>query len=565
MKKQQPNIPNRQTKASSVIHDLSMLSTIFSPDPENEFDNIISSIEPFDIPAEFIGCNAIVNNSSDKCFRNPFLPDDIIFFQQRFANPLFHTPRRYEEKKHLLSQILKTWKKNQSANGNPLEPFLYAMKLTDGMIGSASTSADPDPGQLEAFAKALLPYWDTTSAEDTATICHILVNWDWYQPLHVVIKMYELKSNYTNEEIDDILRNRRLYTPDYASVAFESLCAHPYPLNVEALLSFITRSRQIAIITSSEIQVTNRMRDLFHKMYDVINTELQDLIKSLYIEKYSSYTDSKSRVFLDSLLDIKGPIDSMRNHFTQYKNSTGAKKQQHFDYIVKNWNISDANHRRLCQQISDEKLLDFVKRKIQGLSSPAYGWVLYYLAQNHYVKALKFVETEFQQTTLKDRQWIACACASNCMCNNPPLLDIAEQFFIYGRGYSYKNQLHQLIRDTKKTKQFREAVLMLYHEITDKPEKWNVFIQSCIEFYCNEYVTATYPLEIDHLLKKAIAYAASENVMMIFNVLNMIENIMTRSNRDRYRDMLHEIYYEKSFSDMAHKRARKQLNKCYLE
>lgn len=558
-------------KTKDSTNDLSKLSDFydkFKNENEDEVDDKMStaSIEPFDIPTEFIGFSKIVENASEKCFLNPFSQNDIIFFQKRLANPLFRNQRLFLEKQRLLEQILSSWLQSKKGKSvNPLEPFLYALKLSDGIVGSASNVANPNPNQLETFASALLPYWDVNSKEDTRLICHILVNWDWYQPLLVVIKMYQLKAPYINEDIDEILRLRKLFTPDYATVTFECLSCHISKYNTETLLDFVSRSHQISIVTSSEIQVTKRMRDLFEKMYNYAPTEIQGMLKKLYCDKYRAYADTKSRHFLDDVIGISPPPDDIYEHFRRYKDSSGDEKQQHYDYIVKNWNLAENGHQKLCRQIPDENILDLMKRKLQNVNGSAYGAVLFNLAENHYSKAQKFVKEEYEKTSLQNRQWVACACALNHMSNKPQMAEIAEQFFIYGRGYLYKRQLQWLTRDSQKSKQLREAVCNLHKDIAEKPNKWGIFIQSCYEFYSGEYGITNYPIEIDQLLKKSIPYYASNYPNLIYDVLKVIENMMNRNNRNRYRDMLHEIYYQESFSDIVHTHARRLLDKFYLE
>ena len=506
------------------FHSFTEISEKFKFKNEDEMNDKEStaSIEPFNIPEEFIGCYAIVDNASDKCFLNSFSQDDIIFFQKLLANPLFRDSMRFIDKKRLLEHSLSVWQSKKGKNINPLEPFLYALKLSDGIIGSASNVSEPNSSQLEVFASALLPYWNENSKEDTKLICHILVNWDWYQPLLVVIKMYQLKAPYINEEINEILRMRKLFTPDYAAVTFECLSFHISEINTETLLNFISRSCQKAIITSSEIRVTNNMRALFEKMYDSAPLETQDKLKSLYCNNYRTYTDTKSRRFLDKVMDVKEPRDRIYEHFSKYKISSGDEKQQHYDYIVKNWNFADHKHQRLCMQISDENLLDLVKQKLQNVNGATYGAVLFDLAENRYSKAQKFVREEYAKTDLQDRRWVACACALNHMSNEPKLAEIAEQFFLNGRGYPYKKQLQLLTRDSQKSKQFREAVCNLHKDIAEKPNKWGMFIQSCYELYFGEYGRANYPVEIDQLLKKAIRYSVSVYPMLMYEGLSII-------------------------------------------
>lgn len=545
-------------KSNNRVNDLKDLKKLYG---------VPYTICSVDIPREYIGCREIVSNASDKCFLNPFSENDVKYFLKELEIPLFRSQKQYLEKESRLKQILSGWvtqKKRIGKNLNPLEPFLYALKLCDGIIGSAATVAEPNFEVLDIFAKVLLRYWDVSFEEDTKIISHILVNWSWYQPLLVVIRMYQLQEGYDNNEIDTILRNYKLFTPDYATVTFECLTHHNSKENIEILLKFVLKVCQSAAITSSEIQVTNRMRDLFRTMYYCLDRDKKDWLKNLYIEKYRAYADKKSRSFLDKTMNIESNNPILDNFYKYQIALSDEEREKYYNYLVRYWDISDNKNQIIFKILSDDKMLELAVRKLRNTNSYIYGKSLFYLAQNKYLKAQKFVKKEFEMASIGDSTWFACACASNYLYKKPDMKEIAEVFFLSDAGYKYRNILQTLTRSPEKAKEFRDTARSIADDIMEECDKWGIFLNGCQHLYSGEYGRTNYPVEIDRMLEKAIEHAAESDIHLIYDVLNVIENIICRSNRDRYRDMLHKIFYQRIFTESANNRAREILNKVYL-
>lgn len=561
-------LSKKRSAKSERITDFSQLRKLIIIEENDNKSDSNASIIPYDIPTEFIGCNAVIQNANEKCFLNPFSEDDVQFFLKEFQNPIFKNQLQYVEKQRIIENSIITWRRKKGQKGrviNPLEAALYALKLTDGILSSASNVANPDPKLLDAFANGFLSCWDTYSEEDTKIICHILVNWDWYQPLLVVMRMYQLQENYNNSEIDEIIRERKLFTPDYATISFECLINHISVENAESLLKFVSKSCQTAIVTRAEIQITRRERELFSNMYLYSTYTFQDEIKALYVDKYRAYSDAKSRRSLDKLFEIttENGKEQCIKHFEEYRTSSAEERHTHYLYLAKNWDLSDSRQQRICRSIYNEELLDLVKKKAGRLNGYAYGAVMMNLALSNYDKARKYINQEMSCMTKDNRRWLGCACASNLVDGNPSMYEIAREFFINGNGYSNSVQLQWLTKTPAKVKELRDEIKKIITDVSDSPEKWGIFFNSCQHLYFGEYVTSGYPTEIDKMLKKGVDYARKDNPRLVFDILGVIENIINRNNRDRYKDILHQIYYEDKFSMATKNRARLLLERVY--
>lgn len=557
----------QKRKRDERITDFSKLSELKIE--ESEKNDNLRNIVPFDIPSEFIGCNAIVNNFNDRCFLNPFTEEDVQFFIRVFQNSVFKLQLHYDEKQQMIEKGISAWQQQRPKKAhylNPIEPLLYAIKLTDGIVGSAGNVADPDPKLLDAFANGILSCWDENSEEDNKIISHILVNWNWYQPLLIVIRMYQLKDGYDNPEIDQIIRTKKLFTPDYAMVSFECLANHKTRENAECLLGFVSRSLQTAVFTEAEIRVTKKQRELFDYMYTYSSPAFQEEIVTSYITKYRTFSDAKSRRELDRLFHTEDSSskEMINNEIRKYAESSGEERKKHFMYLVKNWDLSDPKQTMCCRSVYNEELLDLVKTKTGNLSGYSYGSAMFNLAMNSkFDKCQKYVKEAFQEIQKSDSRWLGCACAANSVDGTPDMDEIAEQFFLKGNGYMNKLQLQWLTKTPAKAKEMRTSVLKILDEIADTPEKWSTFLNGSQQLYFGEYVTTGYVVEIDELLKKSIEYAKSNVPGLALDVIGVIDNVMNRNNRDRYRDMLHEIYHQVPCSASVKKRAWDLLIKYY--
>ena len=561
----------KKKKNENRITDLSQLSEYFSFDEivkesEGSKSNGAISIEPFDIPQEFVGCDSIINNASDKCFLTPFSEDDVQFFLKVFRSSLFKEQLKYSEKQRMIEKSIIIWKNQKGRNYlNPLEPILYALKLTDNIVGSAKTAADPDPKLLDAFANGLLSCWDHNYDEDNIIISHILVNWDWYQPIVVVLRMYQFKDKYNNEEIDEIIRRRKLFTPDYATISFECLVKHVTANNAECLLKFISNPKQSAIITGAEIRVTKKQRELFENMYQYSSFNFQNHIKDVYVNQYRTYADIKTRRYLDHVMDIKdAPTgEEILNRYKKYISTLGEEQREHYAYLAKNWDLSDVTTMSIVRNFRKEEILDLIVKKLSNTNGYTYGSVLWNLAQNRYEKAQKYVASVITKVSKYDRKWLGCACANNLINGTPSMDEIVQFFFCDGKGYMYKNQLQWLTKTPAKSKEFRDALKKLIDEIQNSPSEWGTFFNSCQQLFYGEYVITGYPVEIDYLLKRAVEYSVDNGNELVFDILGVIENIIDRRNRDRYREMLHTIHYTEHFPHSVKNRAAELMYKVY--
>jgi hypothetical protein len=264
-------------------------------------------------------------------------------------------------------------------------------------------------------------------------------------------------------------------------------------------------------------------------------------------------------------MDIKDtpPGAEILKRYQKYISTTGEEQQIHYAYLAKYWDLSDTTTMSIVRGFHGEELLDLITKKLSNVNGYTYGSVLWNLAQNKYEKAQKFIVSETTRVSKQDRKWLGCACANNLLNGTPSMDEIVRFFFIRGNGYMYKNQLQWLTKTPDKSKEFRDALKSVLNEIQNSPNKWGTFFNSCQQLFYGEYITIGYPTEIDDLLKKAVEYSVHNSTQLVFDILGVIDNIIDRSNRDRYREMLHTIHYTEWFPYSAKNRAAELMYKVY--
>ena len=104
-------------------------------------------------------------------------------------------------------RTLSDWIRRNSGR-SPYEPFLWALKISDGIIGSISANPKPNEHTLKPLVEALKEKW---YPGDEKVLKNIILNWEWYQPVHVALELYKLKNKEQDPEIDAHIVKRWLY------------------------------------------------------------------------------------------------------------------------------------------------------------------------------------------------------------------------------------------------------------------------------------------------------------------------------------------------------------------
>ncbi len=268
-------------------------------------------------------------------FLSGFDRKDILFFRNRLdeMNQQDATPENIEV---YLYRELYLWKNSERGRQlSPLEPFLFALKLKGGILADSYGGLKID--NIDAVAKALLPFWDTESERDLDIVRHALFYWSWSQSRAVIIRMYTLKSGFSDEQIDKLVRNR-LYFADESELACQCLLAHPSPENIETVLKFFTRLKHT---TSAGVDINTRpMRRLFESYCSCLSATEKEELFEIYSEKYATSTDKAGRIFLEKLLTERA-VSPLNPLFTGYAAANAQKKEETLGIIRREWDLTE--------------------------------------------------------------------------------------------------------------------------------------------------------------------------------------------------------------------------------
>ena len=129
---------------------------------------------------------------------------------------------------------------------------------------------------------------------------NVLTNWDWYQPIHVMLYVYKRLTQLNDEAIDKYIRDNLMYRALYSEAAFFCLCdKKKTEENIKALMRFVSQDAQ-RDLNMSEIQITKRMLSMVEKY-------LRESSQSEFAVAQTYYTDElfscgrKARAHFDGI------------------------------------------------------------------------------------------------------------------------------------------------------------------------------------------------------------------------------------------------------------------------
>ena len=235
------------------------------------------------------------NKSVQGVFVTKFTPADVEDFRKILQeNP----PQRFQSTAQqnlgaLLKKAIKEWMKKNPNCECFVEPFLWALKETDPYIGSiAFGNLMPQPWIVSAIGSVLHEFWKDNAPEFNDVLRNVLLNWDWYQPLHIMMDVYSRLKRFQEEEIEKKLREYWLYRIYYSNAVIDCLCAKPRSKeNIQALISFVCKNKQQdKLQPATTIEISKKMRE---KVIEYLNTASDDDFK--YAKEYYKQIQDVSR------------------------------------------------------------------------------------------------------------------------------------------------------------------------------------------------------------------------------------------------------------------------------
>lgn len=497
-------------------------------------------------------------------FRNKF--DDLY---QKNASP-----EMYESK---LSQHLLLWRRTVGSEINPLEPFLFALKLYDKIL--TDELGDVSSDYLTAISNALLPYWDHTQDRDNQFVRHILLAWNWPQARAVIIRMYELKPNFTDPVVEEILR-ARLYNVRDTNQCFHCLLRHPNHQNLSALLQFMIEnlSGSAGIHGRNSIRVTQDMKRDFSYTFKHAGSDLQQALISQY-ETLRTQHRGNNR-FLEKLLgsqEINPQHQRLREIFSHYDSSNPT----HQIALRSDWNPSDWTHQALCQSINSQELLNSVTSRLES-DLNIHEWnrvgVLHWMARSSFPESHNFIRKKLAELEEKwaDKHeypysWMEYALASNLIDGTPSWERMADTFFKLGKGYGCAREFRRRLGISADGEQWKKLVTSIALELpippADETQRQTLrrFFSGIRELYVYPFNIENFPDTLDSVLENALQYASAQDSILLDILIDVLNNLATRETRGRYYNMLLTLYNSPHLSQSFRRRVRELTTALFTE
>lgn len=497
----------------------------------------------------------------------------VLFFKHQFGDLRREQASAaiYERR---LSEKLWQWRKNMGQDISPLEPFLFALKLYDGIL--TDELGDVREEYLDAIARALLPCWNPNMERDNKFIQHILLCWNWFSARAVVIRMYKLMPYFTDPVLEQALRNR-LHSVRDAGLVFDCLLSHDNSENLNALLQFMIESVTPSSRSGPAGYVTDSMKSKFREycrgLSDAKREELVEIYEELHPQHQGRIRYLENMVY-EKVRDPK--YYKLEKLFSRYNQASSEEKT----FLRREWDPANWDHQQLCRYINSKHLLEeIIARLEQGSLSEVHRvGVLYWIAQSSFAPAREYILQKQQELDKRWKesgqypyQWMEYSLASNRISQSPDWQDIARAFFSEGQGYLCAREIRRRTGGKGPGPVLKEAVTELGMALVIPPadEKQALqvrrFFSGVKELYTRPYCITQFPPELDQVVAKALEYAPENDTVLLDILLDVLDNLAARETRGRFYNMLLDLHNRLQFSMGLQKRVRDMCDMLYAE
>ena len=507
--------------------------------------------EPIILPDVEAGYNVDVDT---RLFKTKFSPDDVGDFINFFkAYPIVQYKKFFME---LFNNMMRGWLRDHP--GKCLyEPFLWALKIQDKYIGSLSNNAVPDKTLLDPVCKALSLYWKD-DPEYLDVLRNVILHWDWYQPAHVAMKLYEIIDGLEDEAIEKRIREYWLYLSMYTRTAFYCLLKkRKTDDNIKALMKYISQdSHQDKL--GAKIIVRNTMRHDFYLYYGQNFTEDEKKVAFTYYCDSLYNCSPKARMYVFDYLFPSDQNREIENIIARYRRSHTDEERQKVTNEFRVYCV------RLMAQKGSNEFADIIKGDIlppnlhteiidlvrQTPVSFGTQFILKAMLQASLPDYDNYIEECYKKFCVKDRisdeTGFLYACAY-CILDHPDLIGaLTDLFYMHGIGLNARYLFFDI--RTYYSQQYSQCIKSLASQCVKDVEQALKLIKNCSKAFGKN--NTAYPVDFDavcnFLVQTAITEDHRDAVRCASIVINLIEQLADMTNRTRYYSMLMQIVDTKS-------------------
>ena len=529
------------------------------------------------------------NKSIESVFVTKFSPGDVDDFRKILQANL---PQRYQQNAKnnlgaLLEKAIKEWLRINTDSECFVEPFLWSLKETDNYIGSITNgNVTPPPWIISEVGNALLRFWKKNNPDFSAVLRNVLLNWDWYQPLHLMMYVYSRLENYQDEALDMKLRKDWLHRLYYANSVIECLCAKPRTRdNIQALLQFVcTDTHQDILQQTTTFPVTKTMRENVRGYLASAEKEFFAYAEECYIAFRPNVSKKAAKSF-DCLFGINTGSDQL-DQIKEFVNRW-AKNQQNDEELALLetqlvYNLDDEKTNTLLIQTADklpkltEKIAQFYSE--QQLTFKTQFPLCTIAKSSANIPAYKkLIEQRYQEdgADLKNEASVQIGCAY-CLTGHPELVEpLTRAVFLDGLGVQCRHIFFQITPSY--ANQFKFAAEKIRDDCLKDINLACRLLSNCTELFTNDPAVHThYPIIFDVVCSfvkdeccKQLKSDGNISTAVVYGkaLVNLLEKVADFTNRRNYTMMLKDIMDNQTknpiFDLSVKEHARKLYKKLY--
>lgn len=470
----------------------------------------------------------------------------------------------------ILTQYLADWCYDH-LDECPYEPFLWALKITDNYIGSLQNNLTPQPWVIEAVGNALLSVWNDTAEDFVAVLQNVLCTWDWYQPIHVMLYLYQCLESVNNEVIDKRIREHWLYRALYSTTAFNCLCHKKKTKeNIETLLRFISQDTQ-KDLNMAEIQITQKMRMTMGKYIYNTSKEEYAWAKTYYMDNLYNCS-KKARQEFEEIFEDDDIAAELQSFLLEWKNDhveteikVLKKKlsnlfQKDAIRVISEVALSNSNI-LICEvlnQIAQQENIFNIQFSVKAMIKSVNVCRQYH----------EFILNKYEELNhdfLDDISFIY-GCAF-CQMGHPEILaDLFKAHYLRSIGLINGRYIFADVRKCY-IRQFNDQVEKVTEECLADEESALALILSCSKIYYSRNAN-TYPIAFNKICEMLLSKVLAETsgcTRYASALMDLYERIVNTQNRGRYKDALQNIALRTHIFILedARCRAKKLLTEVY--
>ena len=499
------------------------------------------------IPDPFgVALDSSADISEKKIFITRFSESDVDDFSK-----LLNASRLSLNNKHLLinrfSEFFALWKKDHPT-ACPYEPFLWALKCKDKYIGSIQNNATPQSWQVEFVGDILYSVWEDDNPDYKKVLNNVLTNWDWYQPIHVMLYVYKRLTQLNDEAIDKYIRDNLMYRALYSEAAFFCLCdKKKTEENIKALMRFVSQDAQ-RDLNMSEIQITKRMLSMVEKY-------LRESSQSEFAVAQTYYTDElfscgrKARAHFDGIFFKSTTIEE---ELKTLENDWKAQSIQEQESLALQTRLRAFIDRDAISTIKaaatarSDKMISAVLELIEqrGISFHTQFWLRemgnHYLSCPEYNAYIEKKYTQKGKPFLTDESFVF-GCAY-CRIGHPEILEALFDAFYFNMVGIVNGRFIFLSLQTFYSRQYKEQTQRIANICMNDESKALQLISTCAKIF--NKTSTYYPVIFDRVcdfLMKCVRQNPRNAVRYVVAVIDLIEKVATINNRERYLHFLEDI------------------------